>query len=55
MPRALSNGCERLPVGWIVTRNRPVLRWLHILSLLYSILIENVPWPCPLTLTRDPV
>ena len=38
--------------GWIVTRNRPVLRWLHILSRLYSILIENVPWPCPLTLTE---
>jgi len=38
--------------GWIVTRNRPVLRWLHILSLIYSILIENVPWPCPLTLAE---
>ena len=38
--------------GWTLTRNRPVLRWLHILSLIYSILIENVPWPCPLTLTE---
>jgi len=39
-------------LGWIVTRNRPVLRWLHILSLIYSILIENLPWPCPLTLAE---
>ncbi len=38
--------------GWIVTRNRPLLRWLHILSLIYSILIENLPWPCPLTLAE---
>jgi hypothetical protein len=35
--------------GWTVTRNRPALRWLHILSLIYSILIENGPWPCPLS------
>jgi hypothetical protein len=35
--------------GWIITRNRPVLRWLHILSLFYSILIENLSSPCPLT------
>jgi hypothetical protein len=38
--------------GWIVTRNRSVLRWLHISSLIYSILIENLPWPCPLTLAE---
>ncbi len=36
-------------LGWTVTRNRPLLRWVHILSLVYSILIENLPWPCPLT------
>jgi hypothetical protein len=39
-------------VGWIVTRNRPLLRWLHILSLIYSILIENMAWPCPLTVAE---
>ena len=39
-------------LGWTVTRNRPVLRWLHILSLIYSILIENLPWPCPLTVAE---
>ena len=38
--------------GWLLTRNRPVLRWFHILSLIYSILIENLPWPCPLTVAE---
>jgi uncharacterized protein DUF2784 len=38
--------------GWVVTRNRPTLRWLHILSLIYSIFIENLPWPCPLTIAE---
>ncbi|MFZ0961793.1 MAG: DUF2784 domain-containing protein [Terriglobia bacterium] len=37
--------------GALLTRRRRVLRWLHISSLLYSILIEALPWPpCPLTL-----
>jgi hypothetical protein len=37
--------------GALVTRGRRALRWLHILSLIYSILIETLPWPpCPLTL-----
>jgi hypothetical protein len=39
-------------LGWTVTRNRRVLRWLHILSLIYSILIENGPWPCPLSIAE---
>jgi len=38
--------------GWVVTRNRPILRWFHILSLFYSILIENISWPCPLTVAE---
>ena len=38
--------------GWFVTRNRPILRWFHILSLIYSLLIENLPWPCPLTVAE---
>jgi hypothetical protein len=38
--------------GWVVTRNRPILRWLHILSLIYSLLIENLTWPCPLTVAE---
>ena len=37
--------------GALLTRHRQVLRWLHIISLVYSILIEALPWPpCPLTL-----
>ena len=37
--------------GALLTRRRRVLRWLHITSLVYSILIEALPWPpCPLTL-----
>ena len=39
-------------LGWVVTRNRPALRWFHILSLIYSVLIENLQWPCPLTVVE---
>ncbi len=40
--------------GCLVTRNRHLLRWLHILSLIYSILIETLPWPpCPLTIAEQ--
>jgi len=39
--------------GWLVTRNRPLLRWFHILSLIYSIVIEIGPWPCPLTMAEQ--
>lgn len=35
--------------GALVTRSRPVLRWLHIASLVWGILTELTPWPCPLT------
>ena len=36
--------------GAFLTRSRPLLRWLHIASLVWGILIEFLPWPCPLTL-----
>ena len=39
--------------GALVTRSRPVLRWLHIASLVWGILIEVLPWPCPLTLAEN--
>jgi len=39
-------------LGWLVTRRRPLLRWLHIASLIYGILIEIFRWPCPLTLVE---
>ena len=42
-------------IVWVVfgaslTRSRPILRWLHIVSLIWGILTELLPWPCPLTL-----
>jgi hypothetical protein len=45
-------------IFWVVfgawlTRSRPVLRWLHIGSLVWGILTELLPWPCPLTLLED--
>jgi len=41
-------------LGWTVTRERRVLRTLHIASLLYAIAIESVPWPpCPLTVAEN--
>ena len=40
-------------LGWAVTRCRPLLRTLHIASLIYAIFIELVPWPpCPLTVAE---
>lgn len=45
--------CCWILLGWIVTRGRPVLRTLHIVSLAYAIVIELVPWPpCPLTVAE---
>jgi hypothetical protein len=34
-------------LGWLVTRNRPLLRWLHLGSLFYALGIEVFLWPCP--------
>jgi hypothetical protein len=39
--------------GVLLTRSRPVLRWLHIASLVWGILIEVLSWPCPLTLVEN--
>jgi len=38
--------------GAAVTRERPVLARVHILSAIYGAVIENAPWPCPLTLAE---
>jgi hypothetical protein len=35
--------------GALVTRGRPVLTAIHILSLAWGIAVEAGPWPCPLT------
>lgn len=36
-------------LGWVWTRRRPVVRWVHIGSVFYGLLIEVFFWPCPLT------
>ena len=35
--------------GALLTSSRPILRWLHIASLVWGVLTEVLPWPCPLT------
>ena len=39
--------------GALLTRSRPILRYLHIASLLWAILTELLPWPCPLTVLEN--
>jgi Protein of Unknown function (DUF2784) len=39
--------------GALLTRSRSLLRWLHITSLIWGILTELLPWPCPLTLLEN--
>jgi len=39
--------------GAFFTRSRPVLRGLHIASLIWGMLIELFLWPCPLTLLEQ--
>lgn len=47
-------GLHLLFIGWVMfgaflTRSRSVLRTLHLVSLFWGILIEVLPWTCPLT------
>jgi hypothetical protein len=39
--------------GAIWTRGRPLATTLHILALLWGIVVELGPWPCPLTLAES--
>jgi hypothetical protein len=39
--------------GALWTRGRPVWGVLHILALLWGIVVEVGPWPCPLTLAEQ--
>jgi hypothetical protein len=39
--------------GALLTRSLPILRGLHIASLIWGILTELLPWPCPLTLLEN--
>jgi len=40
-------------LGALLTRHRPLLAAFHIISLIYGIVIEVAPWPCPLTLAEQ--
>lgn len=39
--------------GASLTRSRPLLRWLHIVSLVWGILTELLLWSCPLTVLEN--
>ena len=39
--------------GAVFTRRRPILRFLHIASLLWGVLAEILPWSCPLTIAEN--
>ncbi len=39
--------------GAFFTRGRPVWSALHVISLIWGIIVEVGPWPCPLTLAEQ--
>ncbi len=39
-------------VGAVWTRGRPVWSVLHVVALLWGIMAEVGPWPCPLTMAE---
>jgi len=39
--------------GALVTRGRPWLAGFHIASIVWGVIAEVGPWPCPLTLLED--
>ncbi|HEY7351452.1 MAG TPA: DUF2784 domain-containing protein [Terriglobales bacterium] len=39
--------------GALVALHRPGLRLFHIACLIWGILVELLPWPCPLTLVEN--
>jgi Protein of Unknown function (DUF2784) len=46
--------CVWILLGWIWTRGRRILTWIHMGSLAYAIFIELTPWPpCPLTVAEN--
>ena len=40
-------------LGALLTRRRPVVTALHIGCLIWGILVEISPWPCPMTLLEN--
>jgi len=39
--------------GALIARSRALLRWLHIACLVWAILVEVLPWACPLTFLEN--
>src|SRR6516225_3382658 len=39
--------------GALLTRGHWFWSWVHILTMLYGIIIEAGPWPCPLTILEQ--
>jgi len=39
--------------GAFLVGSRPILRWLHIASLVWGVLVESLYWPCPLTFLEN--
>ena len=39
--------------GALLTRGRPALGWIHIASFVWGLLIEILPWTCPLTFAES--
>jgi hypothetical protein len=39
--------------GALLTRGSRVPAWIHVGSVLYGVVIEAGPWPCPLTLLEQ--
>jgi len=39
--------------GALFTRRRPILHWIHLASLVWAVIFEIGPWPCPLTLLEN--
>jgi len=40
-------------LGWLFTKDRPVLARIHIASLVWGAIAELGPWPCPLTMAEQ--
>jgi hypothetical protein len=61
MYAALAAAVRAIHLAWIVwaimgalwTRGRPWLTAFHVLSLVWGIIVEVGPWPCPLTLAEQ--
>lgn len=61
MVSALADAVILIHLVWIVavlggvlwTRGRPVLTSLHLACLVWGIIVELGPWPCPLTMLEN--